>query len=166
MDYSKNHLLKNQKIAVVNTRNPRIWLTDSERIALEKSDLALRLWIKLTYKVTLNVWLHWSITNWELQKSNPQKTSSFPNQKKSVGNLENEQRADVLKLLKRYTRIDASGNEYILMKLSRAPYASEISAHRNTSCVFLEDCIIFASKNKFSFSCVVCPYASDSKKEK
>ncbi|MFZ2188404.1 MAG: hypothetical protein WAV73_02455 [Candidatus Moraniibacteriota bacterium] len=71
MNQGVSDFLKNQEVKITTARNLRIWLTDAEKTALEKSGLALRLWIRLAYKISLRIWLHWKIVDWERQKSGP-----------------------------------------------------------------------------------------------
>ena len=161
MKQGEKDFLKTQKIAIGQTKNLRIWLTDYERVAFEKSGLALRLWIKLTYQITLRVWLYWVIVNWEQQKANP-KTPRLPTHKKCEEVPANIERKIELRLIKKYSRV-ISDNLIVMMKLSRGLMREELPAHRDATCSLLGNCANFARIKKFAFSCIACSQAKNLK---
>jgi hypothetical protein len=169
MKNDENDLLKNQKAAIASTKNPRIWLTDWEKLELEKSGLALRAWTRVVYGITIRVWLYWRIADWEKQKADHKiapKITPLPTYRESVENIESGQRTVKFKPVRRYVRNDVPGHSIMLLKTSCKPPSDEINIHQNLDCPFLEGCTDFAKKHKFFFSCNICPQAKNLEKEK
>ena len=170
LEKSAEQKRRDEMLAII--RDPKNWMSSSERAELEKEliskkpadrEKAVDLWLMLRFKQTREEFL---VARRMTKQPNP-KTIKRPtplspentiHQKMNGGRKKSE-----LELLGRYSFLSKTGKKLTITKVSRnfSNY-EESRLHRNSSCEFIDECIDYAIELKINcFSCLNCDQKND-----